>query len=78
MNLDFFDRSVAYLDDSVVQTLALNELKAAVAEGILEPETLIFNNLVPTLGEFRHSWKTKAVNTWLKKYFKSQTVGVNG
>ncbi|MCY7349620.1 MAG: hypothetical protein LH606_03005 [Cytophagaceae bacterium] len=78
MNLDFFDRSVAYLDGNDVKTLNLNELKIAVVEGRLTPETSVFNNLVPTIGTFRQGWRIKAADSWLKKYFKAQNVSVNG
>ncbi|MBC7893756.1 MAG: hypothetical protein H7Y12_16170, partial [Sphingobacteriaceae bacterium] len=65
MNLDFFDRSVAFLQNDVIQTLPVSEAKKSVAEGKLTPETTVFNNLVPTLGEFRKSWQVPAAQSWL-------------
>jgi hypothetical protein len=78
LNLDFFDRSMAYLDGDEVKTLALPEVKIAVADGRLTPETPVFNNLVPTLGDFRRSWQVPAGQSWLKRYFTSQPVGAHG
>lgn len=73
-NIDFFDRSVAYVAaDGAVQTLTLPQLKAAVAEGILTPETTVFNNLIAKKAELG-SWKVKAGDTWLKRYFKNVAV----
>lgn len=72
MNVDFFDRSAAYLNGDEVTTLVLNELKAAVTDGRLTPEILVFNNLVPTLGDFRRSWQVPASQSWLARYFKKQ------
>ncbi len=70
MKLDFFDRSTAYLEDGDVKMLALNELKVAVTDGRLTPETTVFNNLVTTLGEFRKNWRVPARESWLKRYFR--------
>lgn len=78
LNLDFFDRSAAYFDGDEVKTLALPELKTAVADGRLTPGTTVFNNLVPTLGDFRRGWQVPAGESWLKRYFKSQPVGAHG
>lgn len=78
LNLDFFDRSPAYLDGDEVKTLALPDLKTAVADGRLTPDTPVFNNLVPTLGDFRRGWKVPAGESWLKRYFKPQPVGAHG
>lgn len=38
------------------------------ANGTLDSDTLILNNSVQTLGEFRTNWKVPAHRTWLKKY----------
>jgi hypothetical protein len=70
LNLDFFDRSPAYLDGDEVKILTLSELKTAVADGRLTLATPVFNNLVPTLGDFRRGWQVPAGESWLKRYFK--------
>lgn len=70
--VDFMDRSAAYRSaDGSVVTLALPEIKTAVTDGRLTPETFIFNTLVKTKAEFRSSWQVKAGDTWLKRYFKN-------
>ncbi|GAA4464440.1 hypothetical protein GCM10023189_43620 [Nibrella saemangeumensis] len=70
LSVDFFDRSVAYVAaDGSVQTLTLPQIKTAVAEGILTPETTVFNNLIAQKAELIN-WKVKAGDTWLKRYFK--------
>ncbi len=72
INLDFFDRSVAFLQNEAVQTLPVAQVKKAVTGGILTPETLIFNNLVPRIGDFRKSWRVPAADSWLGRFFKNQ------
>jgi len=73
LNVDFFDRSVAYLDDwGKVQTLALTEIKDAVATEQITPETTVFDNLVSTKVQWMSHWKKQAGSTWLKRYFKKE------
>lgn len=68
--VDFFDRSAAFVGaDGQVQTLSLPEIKGAVANGVLTPDTIIFNTLVKTKAEFVANWKVSAHTTWLKRYF---------
>ncbi len=70
--IDFFDRSAAIqAADGSVQTFALPAIKSAVADGILTPETPVFNTLVKTKAELLSDWRVRAVNSWLKRYFKS-------
>ena len=70
--VDFMDRSAAYRSgDDSVQTLALPEIKTAVADGRLTPDTPVFNTLVKSKGEFLANWQVKATDTWLKRYFKN-------
>lgn len=74
LNIDFMDRSVTYLADGEVRSLALAELKAAFAEGTLTPETIVFNTLVKTKAEYLANWNVPAAQTWLKRYVKPMAV----
>jgi hypothetical protein len=73
MNIDFFDRSVAFVHDNEIKTVEMLKIKTLVAEGILTPETLIFNNLVPNIGEFKNAWQVSVINSWVKRYFQTVT-----
>jgi hypothetical protein len=71
LGVDFLDRSATYLGtDGSVQSLALPHIKAAVADGVLTPESIVFNNLVATKAEFETNWQIPAAHSWLKRYFK--------
>lgn len=71
---DFFDRSVAYLDDSDnVQTIPVGKIKQAVADEQIQFSTLVFNNLVTTKAQWMSKWKIPADNSWLARYFRQQT-----
>jgi hypothetical protein len=68
--LDFMDRSATYLNaEGAVQSVSLPAIKAAVAAGTLQPDTLVFNTLVKTKAEFEAQWQVPAAETWLKRYF---------
>lgn len=73
--VDFMDRSATYLSaNGSVQALPLASIKAAVADGTLTPDTLVFNTLVKTKAEFLTNWQLPARQTWLKRYFSGVTV----
>ena len=74
LNIDFFDRSVAYLQNSALQTVEIGKIKSLVTNEILTPDTLIFNNLVPNIQAFKNNWTVKASDSWMKRYFQSATV----
>ena len=74
MNIDFFDRSLAYLDDyHIVQTVPVPKIKQSVLEEIITPSTIIFDNQVATKAQWMNRWKTPAFHSWLSRYFSEQT-----
>lgn len=74
MNLNFFDRSIAFIHEDAIQSVEMLKIKAMVAEGIIHPETLIFNNLVANIGDFKNTWQVSAAQSWMKRYFQNTTV----
>ena len=75
LRIDFFDRSAAIsMADGAVQTIDLPGIKSAVSDGVITPETIVFNTLVKTKAEFLTNWHLRAADSWLKRYFKSVTV----
>jgi hypothetical protein len=74
LNIDFFDRSLAYLDDNgQVETIPVPKIKQAVTEQIITPFTTIFDNQVNNKAQWMKRWKTPASNSWLSRYFSAQT-----
>jgi hypothetical protein len=57
LNIDFFDRSQAYVDES----------------GLISPDTIIFvnNNNIHTLADLAGQWKVKASESYLKRFFNN-------
>ena len=60
---------VALAENNSVHTVNLGDVKSLVEANKLTSDTLVFNNLVTHIGQFREEWITPAGNTWLKKYF---------
>ena len=74
MNIDFFDRSVVFLQNNELQTVEINKIKSLVIDDILTPDTLIFNNLVSNIKEFKNNWNIKASDSWMKRHFHTVIV----
>ncbi|SKC15840.1 hypothetical protein [Dyadobacter psychrophilus] len=74
MQIDFFDRSVAYLGaDNQIHTVPVPSIKQAVTDEILLPSTIIFDNQVATKAQWMNHWKTPAANSWLNRYFSAKS-----
>lgn len=69
LNINFFDRSIAYLSTDDLKTVDFLKVKNEIAQGNINSETIIFNNLVNTISDFQQNWKIKAEDSWLKKHF---------
>ena len=74
LNVDFFDRSLAYIKDNEILTVPVFGLKKAVENGLLLADTVIFNNnSVQTKSQLVSSWKMAASKSpFLSKYFNKQ------
>jgi len=62
---------MAFLADGELRLLTRRELRAAVAAGQVQADTLYFNNTVTTKGELDDHWPAPAGQTWLASYFAS-------
>lgn len=69
------DRSqIAFLQNQQIQTVNLAGLKQKIAEGVVLPDTVLFDNTCTNLGIWRTSWRNAAKNTWAKRLFESVSV----
>lgn len=68
--VNFLDRSrIAFEIDNVIQQYSFNTLKTYINNRTIKPETLMFNNTVSSMDEFKRKWKIPAGETWVSKYF---------
>ncbi|RYU97685.1 hypothetical protein [Emticicia agri] len=72
LNIDFFDRSQAYLDGNEIKTFSIFQPKKAIESGLISADTLIFvnNNNLHTLADLSTQWQVKAADSYLKRFFK--------
>lgn len=63
--------SIAVNEKNNVSIFDLKDLKKIIKEGKITPESIIFNNLVPTLADLDTNWQQPAKQTWLSRYFNT-------
>lgn len=69
LSVDFFDRTkIAFIEKGAIVDFSLSDLKKLFAEGGLNENSVTFNTLVTTLGEWREQWQVKVADCWLKRY----------
>ncbi len=67
-NTEFFDRkTLHYLMGDSVQTIGLSQIGGAIREGIVDKDTLFFDPLVNTKGDFLRSWVKPLGESWIMK-----------
>lgn len=70
LNINLFDRfQVAWKEDSIIKTADRSEFELLIEQGKVNGNTIVFNNLVENLEEFRTSWETPLKNSWHSKVF---------
>jgi hypothetical protein len=62
---------MAFLHQGELRLLTRRELRAAIAAGEVQPDTLYFNNTVTTKAQLDDQWPAPAGQTWLASYFGS-------
>lgn len=69
LNIDFFDRTkVCFLMEDQIFESSMSEIKQHLAEGKIEPSSVTFNNLVPTIDALKSEWQVSVESSWLKRY----------
>ncbi|MCB0502459.1 MAG: ABC transporter ATPase [Bacteroidetes bacterium] len=69
LQIDFFNRLLmAYKDENGnVQTIHQSKLPSIYADGIINEQTIVFNNLVKTKGELDSNWETPLSESFYKR-----------
>ena len=75
LNNDLFNRmNVAFLQDDVVFTETLDNIKKGLSQHAISDITLTFNNLIQTKSDLSDNWIIPVGESWLSRYFKDQRV----
>lgn len=68
-SVSLLDRGrVAYIINGKVEACTLDELGQRIEDGIITPDTEVFNNLVSTKEEFDNSWKVPFSKSWHRSF----------
>lgn len=68
--LDLLNRmKVAYRNGEDIKECDVNSFAAMLANGEADGTTVVFNNVVNTLGEFKTGWETKVSASWHANLF---------
>lgn len=63
--IDLFDRmNIAFEENSEVKTMRMNEFEQMLQSSQISESTIVFNNLVQDLGEFKNRWKIPLKDSW--------------
>ena len=66
--VDMFNRqNLAFVLKDKVELLPLSQVKYAVENNFINPDTLYFNNLVQTKDELLHKWIVPVKDSWLSR-----------
>ncbi|MDR0794010.1 MAG: hypothetical protein LBE82_11935, partial [Chitinophagaceae bacterium] len=64
--VNLFDRTtLAFVIKDKVQLLPMNQLKYALENNFITPDTLYFNNLAATKAELIRNWIVPVKDSWL-------------
>ncbi len=70
LKLSFMTTSqVAFMEGEEVNLYPFNQLKKQAQEAIIGPDTLVFDNTVQNMAEFRSRWIKPSRETWVKRFF---------
>ena len=61
LNLGYHSKS------NTVEVVPMNEFQNKLGTGEINEKTIVFNNLVETLGALRSSWETPLIESWHKQ-----------
>jgi hypothetical protein len=74
LSIDFLDRSIIFLKEKELTAIATLSAKKHIENGDLQADSLVFDNLVNTVGDFKEAFIKPAAQTWMKRFFKTSLV----
>lgn len=70
LNVNLFDRfQVAWKDSNEIKIADRNTFESYFSEGIVNENTIVFNNLVKNFEEFNTSWEVPLKDSWHARVF---------
>ncbi len=73
LNINLFDRlQIAWKNGESFKISSKPEFEQLAEAGIVNSQTIVFNNLVKDFQEYQTSWETPLVNSWHARVFNVQ------
>ena len=73
LKIDFFNRTnVAHLINGDIAIDKLKDFKKLISEGLVNGDTLVFNNTITIKHQLAESWKVKLKDSWLSQFLSSK------
>lgn len=60
---------VSFLSENKVAVNKLAEVRESISNGVLQPDTYVFNPIISTKSDLTEKWIIPAKETWLKRFF---------
>jgi hypothetical protein len=71
LNVDFFDRTqIPFWLNGELTIVSLKDIKPAVTNGLITPQTEVFNTMAATQHDLKTEWKIPMKNSWLARYLR--------
>jgi len=65
LKLDLFNRTVIhYKDGESVRSLSMSEFQNGLAAGSLSADTIVFNNMITSVGDLNQNWEVPVKFSW--------------
>ena len=61
--------NLAYRENNEIKTLKMVDFQNQIKKGLINENTLVFNNLIQTKQEFLNAWEVPAKNSWHQNLF---------
>lgn len=74
-NINLFDRfNIAWKEDNVVKSVGRIEFEELIKKGLINNQTIVFNNLVSDYEQYLNNWEVPFKDSWHAKVFKLESV----
>lgn len=60
---------VAFMINDRIFLKPFNQIKSAIRDQEISTETVVFDNTIQSLADFRAKWPAKSQDTWVSRYF---------
>ena len=71
LGVDLLDKmNVTYYQNDRIHYKTLLEFKKMIKDGAVGKNTIVFNNLVATVGEYKTNWEIPAIDSWHSRFLK--------